>query len=108
MRRTAGKILTAVMLLVTLGALGLLGREFVQRFRWRIQAETVHFTESAEELRNPDRGFYAIYGFRIKEEPVDYAAELAERMKAGIPRRCAQQCGTGKYRESVSGGLRDG
>lgn len=81
MRRTAGKILTAVMLLVTLGALGLLGREFVQRFRWRIQAETVHFTESAEELRNPDRGFYAIYGFRIKEEPVDYAAELAERMK---------------------------
>ena len=69
------------MLLVTLGALGLLGREFVQRFRWRIQAETVHFTESAEELRNPDRGFYAIYGFRIKEEQVDYAAELAERMK---------------------------
>lgn len=81
MRRAAGKFLTVVMLLATLGALGLLGRELVQRFQWCIQAETVRFTESAEELRNPDRGFYAIYGFRIKEEPVDYAAELAERMK---------------------------
>lgn len=81
MRRAAGKILTAVMLFATLGALWLLGRELIQRFQWSIQAETVRFTESAEELRNPDRGFYAIYGFRIKEEPVDYAAELAERMK---------------------------
>ena len=81
MRRAAGKFLTVVMLLATLGALGLFGRELVQRFQWCIQAETVRFTESAEELRNPDRGFYAIYGFRIKEEPVDYAEELAERMK---------------------------
>lgn len=81
MRRAAGKILTAFMLFATLGTLWLFGRELIQRFQWCIQAETVRFTESAKELRNPDRGFYAIYGFRIKEEPVDYAAELAERMK---------------------------
>ena len=81
MRRAAGKIFTAVMLFATLGALWLFGRELVQRFQWCIQAEPVRFTESAEELRNPDRGFYTIYGFRIKEEPVDYAAELAKRMK---------------------------
>lgn len=81
MRRAAGKILTAFMLFATLGTLWLFGRELIQRFQWCIQAETVRFTESAKELRNPDRGFYAIYGFRIKEEPVDYAAELVERMK---------------------------
>lgn len=69
------------MFFAMLGALWLFGRELVHRFQWCIQAEAVHFTESAEELRNPDRGFYAIYGFRIKEEQVDYAAELAERMK---------------------------
>ena len=46
-------------------------------FLWkgmRLQAdlESFLFTESSRELRNPNRGFYCLYTFRITEEETDY------------------------------------
>lgn len=38
----------------------------------RVETESFPFTESARELRNPDRGFYHLYTFWINEELTDY------------------------------------
>lgn len=39
----------------------------------------VTFTESDRELSNPYRGFYHLYGFRIRENQVDYKEEIKKR-----------------------------
>lgn len=54
---------------------------WIKKYEWVAQIQEMHFTESAKQLRNPNRGFYRIYGFRIKEEAVDYAAKLSEDRK---------------------------
>ncbi len=80
--RRAGRVMGGILLcLLLIGLTGLFCRELTQRYQWEVQPGKLCFTETAEKLENPDRGFYAIYGFRIREESVDYAAELAERMK---------------------------
>ncbi|MBO4981510.1 MAG: DUF4832 domain-containing protein [Lachnospiraceae bacterium] len=43
----------------------------------RIQSE--QFTESARELRNPERGFYHMHGFRITDEETDFRENVAKR-----------------------------
>ncbi len=40
--------------------------------RSEVEAESCVFRESARELRNPKRGFYNIYFFRITDEEVNY------------------------------------
>ncbi len=47
--------------------------------RERLEVESFSFTESARELRNPNRGFYHLYRFQITEEPEDYKALVQER-----------------------------
>lgn len=45
----------------------------------RLEVENVLFTESANELRNPYRGFYHLYRFQITEKPEDYIKLVTER-----------------------------
>ena len=45
----------------------------------RVEVQNFQFTESARDLKNPNRGFYHLYTFWITEEETDYE-ELIERM----------------------------
>lgn len=38
----------------------------------KVEVESFAFTESAKELRNPNRGFYRLYRFTVTEELADY------------------------------------
>ncbi len=44
-----------------------------------VRIEETVFTESNRELKNPNRGFYFIYGFMIQDEETDYAELVKER-----------------------------
>lgn len=44
-----------------------------------VRAENQTFTESAQILRNPARGFYHMYGFRILDEETDFRESVAKR-----------------------------
>lgn len=44
-----------------------------------METQVVSFKESARELGNPEQGFYNIYGFRIKDEEVDYPSLIEKR-----------------------------
>lgn len=44
----------------------------------KIETESVVFTESSKELRNPGRGFYSLYSFQITDEKTDYDKLAAE------------------------------
>ena len=48
-------------------------------FHWNVSVTTESFTESSAELKNPNRGFYYIYGFRIKDESVDYTTLVKQK-----------------------------
>lgn len=48
-------------------------------FHWNVSVTTESFTESSAELKNPNRGFYYIYGFRIKDESVDYSSLVKQK-----------------------------
>ena len=50
-------------------------------FHWQITFDTEIFTESAQEIWNPDRGFYHIYGFLISDEPADMCEQLDRQME---------------------------
>lgn len=50
-------------------------------FHWQVTFDTEIFTESAEEIWNPDRGFYHIYGFLISDEPADMCEQLDRQME---------------------------
>lgn len=50
-------------------------------FHWNLAVQTETFAESSRELYNPNRGFYYIYGFRIKDENTDWNTEVAKRME---------------------------
>lgn len=44
-----------------------------------VKIEKNVFTESNRELKNPNRGFYFIYGFMIQDEETDYVKLVKER-----------------------------
>lgn len=48
-------------------------------FHWNVSATAETFTESSIELQNPNRGFYYIYGFWIKDESVDYTTLVKQK-----------------------------
>ena len=50
-------------------------------FHWQVTFNTENFTESAQEIWNPDRGFYHIYGFLISDEPADMGEQLDRQME---------------------------
>ncbi len=50
-------------------------------FHWQVTFNTENFTESAQEIWNPDRGFYHIYGFLISDEPADMGGQLDRQME---------------------------
>ena len=50
-------------------------------FHWKVTCTPAAFAESSRRLSNPDRGFYYIYGYRITDEPVDYATDLRDRTR---------------------------
>ena len=50
-------------------------------FHWKVTCTPAAFAESSRRLSNPDRGFYYIYGYRITDEPVDYATDLTDRTR---------------------------
>lgn len=70
-------------------------------FGRRIEIESYIFTESSRELRNPNRGFYHIYGFRITDEEIDYS-ELVRNRYQGDKDTCLTmvQVNLQTYRES--------
>lgn len=45
---------------------------FFQQFHYNLSAQTVTFTESSRILKNPNRGFYHIWGFYITDESTDW------------------------------------
>lgn len=48
------------------------------------RTECVSFTESAKELKNPNRGFYHMHGFVISDEEADYAKTVARQFRAEV------------------------
>lgn len=46
-----------------------------------VKTECVSFTESAKELKNPNRGFYHLHGFVISDEEAGYAGLIAGRFR---------------------------
>lgn len=50
-------------------------------FHWHVTLSAETFTESAEEIWNPDRGFYHIYGFMIPDEAADMKEQLERQME---------------------------
>ena len=51
----------------------------VRNRNWKAVVTADTFTESAKELRNPNRGLYLIHGFRITDEGEDYVWQMAQR-----------------------------
>lgn len=47
----------------------------------RVKTESYIFTESSRELRNPNRGFYYIYGFQITDEEADYEVLVRDKYR---------------------------
>ena len=45
----------------------------------KVKLKTEQFTESAQYLQNPNRGFYRIYQHMITDQPQDYPAIVAEQ-----------------------------
>lgn len=66
-----------------------LGFFFGSRFHWNMTLQAATLSESSKELQNPNRGFYYIYGFRIKDEAVDWEAEVTDRMENDADRELA-------------------
>lgn len=49
-----------------------------------METQEVSYAESSRELDNPDQGFYNIYGFRIKDEEVDYPSLIESKFALDI------------------------
>lgn len=64
----------AILLLVVCGLVWCSRRE-------KLEVKNVSFTESAGELRNPNRGFYHLYRFQILEKPENYTKLVQERYR---------------------------
>lgn len=47
----------------------------------KVRTKSETFTESAKELRNPGRGFYNIYRFRITDEKADFGRQVWELLQ---------------------------
>lgn len=58
---------------------------FFQQFHYNLSAQTVTFTESSRILKNPNRGFYHIWGFYITDESMDWEnVILSKRVDDGF------------------------
>lgn len=69
-------------------------------FHWKVMLTEENFTESSEEIWNPDRGFYHIYGFLISDEPVDMGEQLDTQMEKDSDHALAMvQINLREYRE---------
>lgn len=53
---------------------------WVKRNHGNVSVVTYEFTESARELKNPNRGFYKIYGFILSDEGEDYESIINQQM----------------------------
>ena len=75
--------LSLLLALFLLGMFGLFGVRiyFELRGHGRVHTQSAVFTESAKELKNPNRGFYHIHGFRIVDEETDFQKEIFERFR---------------------------
>lgn len=80
MKKKGRVIRKGLVCLLLPAALVVLYREILIHYQWWAQPEELQFTESSEQLLNPDKGFYYMHGFRIKEEPIDYEAEMQWRL----------------------------
>ncbi|MDY3726996.1 MAG: DUF4874 domain-containing protein, partial [Wujia sp.] len=52
---------------------------FFQQFHYNLSAQTVTFTESSRILKNPNRGFYHIWGFYITDESKDWEKDILSK-----------------------------
>lgn len=68
---------TALLLLFVTGLLYILW--YMGAWEKQIDIKTYTFTESSRELKNPNCGFYYIYGFRITDQQEDYRKLVAEK-----------------------------
>lgn len=50
-------------------------------FHWNVSVVPEKFEESSRSLENPNRGFYYIYGFYIKDEQTDYVQQVQEKFE---------------------------
>lgn len=72
-----GIVICSFLLLLGVGV----GMFVFLHFHWNLSMQAETFSESSKELNNPNRGFYYIYGFRIKDESTDWESEVAARME---------------------------
>ena len=50
------------------------------RGHFKLRPDSVIFTESSKNLKNPERGFYRIYGFYIRDNEKDYKMLVNEKL----------------------------
>ena len=70
-----------IILLLVFAMLCGAGSTGLRYFHYDVKMQPEKFTESAEKIKNPNRGFYYIYRFQIGENPEDYTKELADEME---------------------------
>ena len=85
-RKVIITIVIAILILFGLTAIFLsgsfLGAYLQYRNHWSVGVAEAEFTESGKELRNPNRGFYSLFGFVIREDAPDgyYSQQLGTKM----------------------------
>ncbi len=83
MRRRKQRIFYFAVLLLLMAVM-LVDSVILQYEREKIRMNEIIFTESARELRNPERGFYNLYAFLITDEKADYMRFVEHYYKKDI------------------------
>ncbi|MDO5154837.1 MAG: DUF4832 domain-containing protein [Eubacteriales bacterium] len=76
------KILLIIFVLlfgIGLISLGIWCGYFIMRGHGNVVCSSPDFKESNKMIRNPNRGFYRIHGFRIHDDQMDFAEEIKKR-----------------------------
>ena len=80
-RRRIGKIIGALAGIAVLAALVVPTWWEAVANRDRVETKSYDFTESAREVKNPNRGFYRMYSFPITDKKTNYKKLIANLLK---------------------------
>lgn len=56
------------------------GNTYYERQHGFVWTKSITYTESNRQLKNPNCGFYTMYGFHIKDEQEDFVKQLEQKM----------------------------
>lgn len=57
------------------------GNTYSERMHGYVWTDNVAYTESNRQLKNPNRGFYTMYGFSIEDVPQEFKEPVEKRLK---------------------------